>query len=97
MKYSNPIHILSAACLCAIGQLSDTSAADRSLAEFDAREEEKLKWSITNDSVMGGRSRGKVSFSDSGTMRFRGDLSLENNGGFSTVRTGRINLDLSDS
>jgi transforming growth factor-beta-induced protein len=97
MKKNHSILILPAACLCALGQFSNTSAADRSLTEFDASEKEKIKWSITNDSVMGGRSRGKVSLSNSGTLRFSGDLSLENNGGFSTVRTGRVDLDLSDS
>lgn len=73
------------------------AAADRSLTEFEAKENEKLRWTVVDDGVMGGRSQGKVSFTDSGTLRFSGELSLENNGGFSSLRTGGLDLDLSDS
>jgi monofunctional biosynthetic peptidoglycan transglycosylase len=31
-----------------------------------------------------------------GTMRFFGELSLENNGGFSTIRSGKVDLNLSN-
>ena len=46
---------------------------------------------------MGGRSKGQLSFTDSGTLQFTGKLSLENNGGFSSLRTRDLKLDLSDS
>ena len=72
-------------------------AADRSVAEFNSNGKANLKWRVVNDGVMGGLSRGEVSFPDSGILRFRGNLSLENNGGFSSVRTGPIALDLSDN
>ncbi|MFM7810131.1 MAG: CIA30 family protein, partial [Planctomycetota bacterium] len=36
---------------------------------------------------MGGRSTGRIATGDGGTLRFSGELSLENNGGFSQIRT----------
>ena len=42
-------------------------------------------WRSVNDGVMGGRSAGGMRKSDEG-LRFTGRLSLENNGGFSSVR-----------
>ena len=44
---------------------------------------------------MGGLSKGSLEFTDNETMRFFGNLSLENNGGFSLAQTKRVNLDLS--
>lgn len=43
------------------------------------------QWRSIDDSVMGGISAGRVTATDQG-IRFEGDLSLENNGGFSSVR-----------
>ncbi|MEM1092037.1 MAG: CIA30 family protein [Pseudomonadota bacterium] len=42
-------------------------------------------WVVVDDGVMGGRSAGAVS-EDDGVTVFSGTLSLENNGGFSSVR-----------
>ncbi len=53
-------------------------------------------WGAMTDRVMGGRSSGKAVVED-GTLRFTGDLSLENNGGFSLVETDDVQLDLSDA
>ncbi|MCU0862376.1 MAG: CIA30 family protein [Planctomycetes bacterium] len=44
-------------------------------------------WSTVLDGVMGGLSTGKVSQPQPGLLRFTGELSLENNGGFSQMRT----------
>lgn len=44
-------------------------------------------WRTVLDGVMGGRSSGEVSSSASGNLIFSGELSLDNNGGFSQVRT----------
>ena len=44
-------------------------------------------WTTVLDGVMGGLSTGKVSQSQPGILRFTGELSLENNGGFSQMRT----------
>lgn len=45
------------------------------------------KWFAVNDGVMGGLSKGGPETKD-GSLHFTGTLSLENNGGFSSVRTG---------
>lgn len=44
-------------------------------------------WRTVLDGVMGGLSTGKITAVDPGVLRFSGELSLENNGGFSQVQT----------
>lgn len=51
-------------------------------------------WTAVNDGVMGGVSRGGAKRVD-GSLHFRGILSLENNGGFSSIRSGGPTRDLS--
>ncbi len=43
-------------------------------------------WFVVDDGVMGGRSAGNLSISKEGHGVFSGDVSLENNGGFSSLR-----------
>ena len=43
-------------------------------------------WRIVDDVVMGGRSNGEFGISEEGHGLFSGDVSMENNGGFSSVR-----------
>ncbi|WP_026718498.1 CIA30 family protein [Flavobacterium antarcticum] len=43
-------------------------------------------WRIVDDVVMGGRSNGRFSIDSDGHGIFEGKISLENNGGFSSVR-----------
>lgn len=78
------------------GSAATAWAGDSSLAEFATESETRnLGWRIVNDGVMGGRSKGQFSMTDAGTLRFQGTLSLENNGGFSSLRTEELSLDLS--
>lgn len=65
----------------------------RTLIKFDGNRSEPL-WVAVNDGVMGGRSSGAPLIKD-GLLQFSGALSLENNGGFSSVRTVDYNIDLS--
>jgi uncharacterized surface protein with fasciclin (FAS1) repeats len=51
-------------------------------------------WRSVNDNVMGGVSKGGFRIND-GKMIFSGDLSLKNNGGFSSIRTNRSSINLS--
>lgn len=44
------------------------------------------QWRVVDDVVMGGRSDGQFGISESGHGVFQGEVSLENNGGFSSVR-----------
>jgi len=43
-------------------------------------------WKIVNDRVMGGLSKGSISLNPDGYGLFEGEISLKNNGGFSSVR-----------
>lgn len=44
-------------------------------------------WLVTNDDVMGGISTSEMRVSTNGTLVFAGTVSLENNGGFASVRS----------
>ena len=68
----------------------------QSITEFGPDEPIDFDWEIVNDGVMGGLSEGKIEITKEGQMRFWGELSLENNGGFTTFRSGDVSLDLSD-
>lgn len=57
---------------------------------------EKPKWVAENDGVMGGVSKGTGKV-EGGTLVFRGELSLENNGGFASLQTDEGKWDLSGS
>lgn len=46
-------------------------------------------WGVVNDTVMGGVSSGQLTLTD-GALVFTGDLSLENNGGFASMRSPAI-------
>ncbi|MEQ8421419.1 MAG: CIA30 family protein [Arenibacter algicola] len=54
---------------------------------FDFNKDSNIKqWRIVNDGVMGGLSVGSFTLSPNGHGLFMGEISLENNGGFSSVR-----------
>ncbi len=57
----------------------------KTLDNFDSTREVG-SWMSVNDGVMGGRSKGAPAISKKSTLIFKGDISLENNGGFSSVR-----------
>lgn len=43
-------------------------------------------WQVVDDVVMGGRSFGQCTLNDEGNGVFKGNVSIENNGGFSSIR-----------
>ena len=51
-------------------------------------------WYVVDDGVMGGRSKGKLKLENGDTGVFSGKISLENYGGFSSIRyyTGELNV-----
>ncbi|ANP77967.1 exonuclease [Vibrio crassostreae 9CS106] len=63
---------------------SQVSVAGIGMIDFIQPNEHK-NWTATNDDVMGGISTGELIYLDD-MSRFRGELSLENNGGFSSVK-----------
>lgn len=68
-------------------------AAMKTIASFE--NDASLKaWTSVNDSVMGGISKGGFKRTDKGTLLFTGELSLENNGGFASIRMEPADLGL---
>ena len=65
----------------------------RSLFDFTAADAAS-EWQNINDGVMGGVSDGKFKITDKKTLEFYGTLSLENNGGFASVRSKANKLGL---
>ena len=59
---------------------------ERKLFIFETPEA-AAQWQTINDGVMGGRSDGRFKINNEQNMEFYGTLSLENNGGFASVRS----------
>ncbi|MCG9545365.1 CIA30 family protein [Vibrio sp. Isolate33] len=70
--------MLSLSFLC-----SKASTAGTEMIDFTQANEHE-NWTATNDNVMGGISIGGLIY-DGGMSQFKGELSLENNGGFSSI------------
>lgn len=75
--------------------IASTGITTADLEEFTTQSVEDNGWTVVNDGVMGGLSKGKIETSDDGILTFKGNLSLENNGGFSSIRSNRMEMDLS--
>jgi NADH dehydrogenase [ubiquinone] 1 alpha subcomplex assembly factor 1 len=73
--------------------LATDDVKDRVLFSFEEKNAAQ-QWQAVNDGVMGGRSDGRLKITDNKTMEFIGTLSLENNGGFASVRTRASTLGL---
>jgi monofunctional biosynthetic peptidoglycan transglycosylase len=65
----------------------------RTLFDFTGPEAAR-QWQAVNDGVMGGVSDGRFRITPESTLEFFGTLSLENNGGFASVRTKPADLDI---
>ncbi|UCE46365.1 MAG: CIA30 family protein [Phycisphaerales bacterium] len=52
------------------------------------------QWLSVNDDVMGGVSKGGFRITGEKTLEFFGDISLENRGGFASIRTRPVDLEL---
>ena len=77
-----------------VGLFSGTalsSAPSSALIEFGAGEP---TWYLCNDAVMGGVSSSRLRV-NGGVLRFSGQVRLENNGGFSGIRSNPSRYDLS--
>ncbi|HMP96798.1 MAG TPA: CIA30 family protein [Kiritimatiellia bacterium] len=78
--------------LCLLGLLTTASqAADEGqparLMIYDFNAETGLGgWQVEDDVVMGGVSSGKLTMRDDGVAVFSGEVSLDNNGGFSSIQ-----------
>ncbi|MGC1515511.1 MAG: CIA30 family protein [Maribacter sp.] len=63
------------------------------LYDFDKNKSSK-DWKVVDDTVMGGRSNGGFKIDKNGNGVFYGHVSLENNGGFSSVRYSTQKMDV---
>ncbi|MDG2223372.1 MAG: CIA30 family protein [Rubripirellula sp.] len=79
----NRTSVFSALVICLATAIS--VQAQQTLFEFDDPSVAR-QWQAVNDGVMGGRSDGRFKINSEGVMEFFGNLSLENNGGFASVR-----------
>ena len=85
MLHTPPVSLALAIALLLPSPSSAQASSDR-LIDFAAGPEGR--WMVVNDGVMGGVSRSTIRRGDDvGTAVFEGTLSLENNGGFASVRT----------
>jgi len=65
----------------------------RYFIDFSRGDKDK-QWEVVNDVVMGGMSDSKFLVTENGTAVFQGTVSLENYGGFASVRSLPMDYDL---
>jgi monofunctional biosynthetic peptidoglycan transglycosylase len=75
------------------GAMSSEQEGGRSLFSFESPASAG-EWRIVNDDVMGGVSTSRFRITDEGTLLFSGEISLDNNGGFASLRSLPRALDL---
>ena len=85
--------IASVACLCMLADILKADESLRYLYKFD-QPDVVAEWTTVNDGVMGGISEGRFKITGDQTLDFSGKISLENNGGFASVRTRKAKLNL---
>lgn len=82
----------------AIAQTTDMNPTQANMVtDFTNSTEERDRWRNVDDNVMGGISQGNINVTEQNTAIFSGTLSLENNGGFSSVRRDVRDIDLSQA
>tara|TARA_B110000879_G_C10965593_1_gene429333 strand:- start:164 stop:661 length:498 start_codon:yes stop_codon:yes gene_type:complete len=69
------------------------SNANQIIFDFNA-DSDISNWTTVDDVVMGGKSRGNFKINDFGNGEFYGTVSLENNGGFSSLRHRFSSMDV---
>jgi len=75
--------------------MSENEETNRVLFDFvDASEIER--WLVVNDNVMGGVSKGGASPAGDSCLLFSGSISLENNGGFASIRSQPADFNLGE-
>ena len=74
--------------------MNSDAASERILFDFQAASN-STAWQIVNDDVMGGVSTSRFQVLTNGGAVFSGVVSLENNGGFASVRSSPVRENLS--
>ncbi len=86
------VHVANA-CFCLGLAMNANAGSARILFDFSTSATNAPTWQVVNDDVMGGVSSSSFSLTN-GVGVFRGELSLENNGGFASVRSSPIQENL---
>lgn len=81
--------------VCLAFTMNTDAASEKTLFAFPAATNGPA-WQIINDDVMGGVSTSQFQMPTNGDAIFSGAVSLENNGGFASVRSARVDGDLGD-
>jgi monofunctional biosynthetic peptidoglycan transglycosylase len=68
---------------------------ERTLFDFEDSSQSNL-WVAVNDNVMGGISKGSALMTEDCCLSFSGSISLENNGGFASIRTLPTDFELAE-
>lgn len=77
-------YLFIAALLCAA---CGTTSNEPDMTLFDfTTDTPGNAWEVEDDTVMGGRSQGQLAMTEDGHARFYGEVSLENDGGFSSIQ-----------
>ena len=79
-------HIAALAWMCLVLTMNADAASEKLLSDFQATTNSPT-WQVVNDDVMGGVSTSQFQRLTNGGAVFSGVVSLENNGGFASVRT----------
>ena len=87
------MRVMWAALLLSLSGQVATQEALRPLLDFAGPDADQ-KWQAVNDGVMGGVSDGRFRITHEDTLKFFGTLSLENNGGFASVRSKPTEIDV---
>jgi NADH dehydrogenase [ubiquinone] 1 alpha subcomplex assembly factor 1 len=88
------LKILTLAIICVLSLTP--SHAEPAKVLFDFADPAAMRgWQVEDDGVMGGVSRGNLTHNEAGHAIFRGEVSLENNGGFSSIQNNFAPLDVS--
>jgi NADH dehydrogenase [ubiquinone] 1 alpha subcomplex assembly factor 1 len=82
--------------LLSLTQLGINGMSEEKILYDFSDKKSSSEWTIVNDGVMGGLSQSKMKIFDDETAVFNGVVSLENNGGFASVRTVPKNYELND-
>jgi monofunctional biosynthetic peptidoglycan transglycosylase len=82
---------LAMALLCSVATMNAASELNHPIVDVQA-DRDSGAWEIVNDGVMGGVSTSTMVITN-GSAVFSGTVSLENNGGFASVRTRPARLD----
>lgn len=74
--------------------LGTLTGGNQALFDFGSGEP-STQWMVVNDNVMGGVSQGDFTIGEDGILYWKGAISLENNGGFASLRSPVEDYDFS--